>query len=191
MPSKAGSSAEGRTLILPDLSFDDEGVYECEAYNSEGSDTYQGRINVQGYKKRESLNISLFCSKALIIISHISSFHVLYFSLHVWFFLSRSPAQPDWLQVMSDSEVEISSELHWSCVAAGKPRPSVRWLRNGQPLTTQVRQNTVTVLYTPLLTHNTFSSVTFMCNITFGIALTWLICSPSGAAVFFYLSIIF
>uniref|UniRef100_G3PC47 Contactin-2 n=1 Tax=Gasterosteus aculeatus aculeatus TaxID=481459 RepID=G3PC47_GASAC len=94
MPSKAGSSAEAPILILPDLSFDDEGLYECEAYNSEGSDTHQGRINVQ--------------------------------------------AQPEWLQVMSDSEVEISSELLWSCIAAGKPRPSVRWLRNGQPLSTQV-----------------------------------------------------
>lgn len=48
MPSKAGSSAESPTLTLPFLSFDDEGVYECEAYNSEGSDTYQGRISVQG-----------------------------------------------------------------------------------------------------------------------------------------------
>lgn len=51
MPSKAGSSAESPTLILPELSFDDEGVYECEAYNSEGSDTYQGRINVQGKER--------------------------------------------------------------------------------------------------------------------------------------------
>lgn len=48
MPSKAGSSVEGPTLILPELSFDDEGIYECEASNSEGSETYQGRINVQG-----------------------------------------------------------------------------------------------------------------------------------------------
>lgn len=52
--------------------------------------------------------------------------------------LTRSTAQPEWLQVMSDSEVEISSELQWSCAAAGKPRPAIRWLRNGQPLRTQV-----------------------------------------------------
>lgn len=51
MPSKAGASAESSTLILPELSFDDEGVYECEAYNSEGSDKYQGRISVQGRDK--------------------------------------------------------------------------------------------------------------------------------------------
>uniref|UniRef100_A0A3Q2DBY3 Contactin 2 n=1 Tax=Cyprinodon variegatus TaxID=28743 RepID=A0A3Q2DBY3_CYPVA len=93
MPSKAGSSSESPTLTLPELSFDDEGIYECEAYNSEGKDTYQGRIVVQ--------------------------------------------AQPEWLQVMSDSEVEISSELHWTCLAAGKPRPTVRWIRNGLFLSTQ------------------------------------------------------
>lgn len=57
MPSKAGSSAESPTLILQDLSFDDEGVYECEAYNSEGSDTYQGRINVQGKENKALLPV--------------------------------------------------------------------------------------------------------------------------------------
>ncbi|CAB1315313.1 unnamed protein product [Coregonus sp. 'balchen'] len=95
LPSKAGASAEGPILTLPDMTFHEEGVYECEAYNSEGRDTHQGRITVQ--------------------------------------------AQPEWLQVMSDSEVEISSELPWTCVGAGKPRPSIRWLRNGQPLSTQER----------------------------------------------------
>lgn len=48
MPSKAGSTAQSPTLILPELSFDDEGLYECEASNSEGTDSYQGRVNVQG-----------------------------------------------------------------------------------------------------------------------------------------------
>uniref|UniRef100_A0AAR2LD54 Contactin 2 n=1 Tax=Pygocentrus nattereri TaxID=42514 RepID=A0AAR2LD54_PYGNA len=94
LPSKVGASADGPILTIPDLSFDDEGMYECEAYSSEGRDTHQGRVSVQ--------------------------------------------AQPEWLQVMSDSEVEISSELHWSCVAAGKPRLIIRWLRNGMPLGTQV-----------------------------------------------------
>ncbi|XP_046880541.1 contactin-2 [Hypomesus transpacificus] len=95
LPSKAEESSEGPVLTLPDVAFDDEGIYECEAYNSEGLDTHQGRVTVQ--------------------------------------------AQPEWLQVMSDSEVEISSELSWSCIASGKPRPSIHWLRNGQPLSTQDR----------------------------------------------------
>lgn len=59
-------------------------------------------------------------------------------------------AQPEWLQVMSDSEVEISSELHWSCLAAGKPRPLIRWLRNGLPLSSQVSYNSY-MLNIPLL----------------------------------------
>uniref|UniRef100_A0A8C4RV69 Contactin-3 n=1 Tax=Erpetoichthys calabaricus TaxID=27687 RepID=A0A8C4RV69_ERPCA len=95
LPSKALLTADQPVLQIPDLSFDDEGVYECEAKNSEGWDTYQGRITVQ--------------------------------------------AQPEWLHVMSDTESEINSVLRWSCVAAGKPRPTIRWLRNGQPLNSQDR----------------------------------------------------
>uniref|UniRef100_A0A4W4G683 Contactin 2 n=1 Tax=Electrophorus electricus TaxID=8005 RepID=A0A4W4G683_ELEEL len=95
LPSKVGGTADSPILAIPDLTFDDEGIYECEAYSSEGRDTHQGRISVQ--------------------------------------------AQPEWLQVMSDSEVEISSELNWRCVAAGKPRPIIRWLRNGLSLSTQDR----------------------------------------------------
>uniref|UniRef100_A0A8C9MYZ9 Contactin 2 n=1 Tax=Serinus canaria TaxID=9135 RepID=A0A8C9MYZ9_SERCA len=48
-------------------------------------------------------------------------------------------AQPDWLDVISDTEADIGSDLRWSCVASGKPRPTVRWLRDGQPLTSQNR----------------------------------------------------
>lgn len=47
-------------------------------------------------------------------------------------------AQPEWLKVISDMEADIGSNLHWGCAAAGKPRPTVRWLRNGEPLASQV-----------------------------------------------------
>ena len=54
-------------------------------------------------------------------------------------FLSLAPqAQPEWLKVISDMEADIGSNLRWGCAAAGKPRPTVRWLRNGEPLTSQV-----------------------------------------------------
>uniref|UniRef100_A0A8C3KUF8 Contactin 2 n=2 Tax=Scolopacidae TaxID=8917 RepID=A0A8C3KUF8_9CHAR len=48
-------------------------------------------------------------------------------------------AQPEWLKVITDTEADIGSDLRWSCAAAGKPRPTVRWLRDGQPLTSQNR----------------------------------------------------
>lgn len=48
LPSKVGDTEYGPILTIPDLSFDDEGLYECEAYSSEGRDTQQGRISVQG-----------------------------------------------------------------------------------------------------------------------------------------------
>lgn len=74
MPSKAGASAEGPTLVLPELSFDDEGVYECEAYNSEGSDTYQGRISVQGEEK-------MFCELPFILKLRTCFFEQVFISL--------------------------------------------------------------------------------------------------------------
>uniref|UniRef100_A0A2R8MNY6 Contactin-3 n=1 Tax=Callithrix jacchus TaxID=9483 RepID=A0A2R8MNY6_CALJA len=83
------------TLQIPSVSFEDEGTYECEAENSKGRDTVQGRIIVQ--------------------------------------------AQPEWLKVISDTEADIGSNLRWGCAAAGKPRPAVRWLRNGEPLASQNR----------------------------------------------------
>ncbi|KAG8518080.1 Contactin-2 [Galemys pyrenaicus] len=48
-------------------------------------------------------------------------------------------AQPEWLKVISDTEADIGSNLRWGCAAAGKPRPTVRWLRNGEPLASQTR----------------------------------------------------
>lgn len=48
LPPKVGASVEGPILIIPELNFDDEGMYECEVYNLEGRETHQGRISVQG-----------------------------------------------------------------------------------------------------------------------------------------------
>ncbi|XP_053560666.1 contactin-2 [Bombina bombina] len=82
-------------LHISSVSFDDDGTYECEAENSRGRDTHQGRIIVQ--------------------------------------------AQPEWLQIISDTEAKIDSDLWWTCAASGKPRPTIRWLRDGKPLNSQGR----------------------------------------------------
>ncbi|XP_018102028.2 contactin-2 [Xenopus laevis] len=81
-------------LHFPSITFEEDGTYECEAVNSVGSTTHQGRVIVQ--------------------------------------------AQPEWLHVITDTEAKIASDLLWSCAASGKPRPTIRWLRDGKPLTSQV-----------------------------------------------------
>ncbi|XP_030076873.1 contactin-2 [Microcaecilia unicolor] len=93
LPSKL--TATEPVLQIPNVAFEDEGTYECEAENAKGRDSFQGRVIVQ--------------------------------------------AQPEWLKVISDTSVNIGSHLHWSCAAAGKPRPTVRWLKNGRPLNSQDR----------------------------------------------------
>ncbi|CAJ0928570.1 unnamed protein product [Ranitomeya imitator] len=87
--------ASDPVLHIESVSFDDDGTYECEAENSKGRDTHQGRVIVQ--------------------------------------------AQPEWLQIISDTEAKIDSDLQWNCAASGKPRPTIRWLRDGKPLMSQAR----------------------------------------------------
>ncbi len=60
LPPKVGASAEGPTLIIPELNFDDEGMYECEVYNSEGRETHQGRVSVQG---RHNISTRIFSTR--------------------------------------------------------------------------------------------------------------------------------
>lgn len=95
VPSKMLKFVNKPILHIPDVQFEDEGVYECEAENSRGKDTFQGRIIVH--------------------------------------------AQPVWLQIIGDTKADIGSVLWWKCAAAGKPRPTCRWLMNGQPLTSKSR----------------------------------------------------
>ncbi|KAM3935364.1 contactin-2 isoform 2-T2 [Leptodactylus fuscus] len=49
-------------------------------------------------------------------------------------------AQPEWLQIISDTEAKIGSDLVWNCAASGKPRPTIRWLRNGTAIPSQKQE---------------------------------------------------
>uniref|UniRef100_A0A8D0CE76 Contactin 1 n=1 Tax=Salvator merianae TaxID=96440 RepID=A0A8D0CE76_SALMN len=42
-------------------------------------------------------------------------------------------AYPEWVEHINDTERDVGSEFHWPCVAAGKPIPTIRWLKNGLP----------------------------------------------------------
>ncbi|XP_039196610.1 contactin-1 isoform X3 [Crotalus tigris] len=42
-------------------------------------------------------------------------------------------AYPEWVEHINDTERDIGSEFYWPCIAAGKPIPTIRWLRNGLP----------------------------------------------------------
>ncbi|XP_038675989.1 contactin-2 isoform X2 [Scyliorhinus canicula] len=95
LSSKVRQSKDKPILHIPDVQFEDEGVYECEAGNSRGKDSAQGRIIVH--------------------------------------------AHPQWLQIITDTEADVGSNLWWKCAAAGKPRPTCRWLRDGLQLNSKSR----------------------------------------------------
>ncbi|KAK1784703.1 hypothetical protein P4O66_003383 [Electrophorus voltai] len=50
----------------------------------------------------------------------------------------REP-MPLWISMINDSQLDSGEQLQWECRATGKPRPTYRWLRNGEPLTPQTR----------------------------------------------------
>lgn len=47
-------------------------------------------------------------------------------------------AKPHWLQTIKDVEVAVEDTLYWDCRASGKPKPSYRWLKNGEQLAIEV-----------------------------------------------------
>uniref|UniRef100_A0A3P8Z8Y1 Contactin-5 n=1 Tax=Esox lucius TaxID=8010 RepID=A0A3P8Z8Y1_ESOLU len=45
---------------------------------------------------------------------------------------------PQWSSRINDTQLDSGEQLQWECRATGRPRPSYRWLRNGQPITQQM-----------------------------------------------------
>uniref|UniRef100_A0AAR2M0G1 Contactin-5 n=1 Tax=Pygocentrus nattereri TaxID=42514 RepID=A0AAR2M0G1_PYGNA len=39
---------------------------------------------------------------------------------------------PQWISMINDSQLDSGEQLQWECRATGKPRPTYRWLRNGE-----------------------------------------------------------
>ncbi|NXE65819.1 CNTN3 protein, partial [Calcarius ornatus] len=48
-------------------------------------------------------------------------------------------AKPHWVQPIQDVEVAVEDTLFWDCRASGKPKPSYRWLKNGEQLAIEGR----------------------------------------------------
>ncbi|XP_036122223.1 contactin-3-like [Molossus molossus] len=48
-------------------------------------------------------------------------------------------AKPHWVQLIRDVETAVGTSLRWECRASGKPKPSYRWLKNGEALELQER----------------------------------------------------
>lgn len=46
-----------------------------------------------------------------------------------------------WVQTLRDAHMVIDARLQWDCKAVGKPRPTYKWLKNGQPLTAEVSRD--------------------------------------------------
>lgn len=49
-------------------------------------------------------------------------------------------AKPHWVQMIKDFEAAVEDNLYWECRASGKPKPSYRWLKNGEALALEVSE---------------------------------------------------
>lgn len=54
-------------------------------------------------------------------------------------FVFFTAAKPHWVQLIKDVEIAVEDNLYWECRASGKPKPSYRWLKNGEALVLEVR----------------------------------------------------
>ncbi|KAM5279794.1 contactin-4 isoform 4-T4 [Ctenodactylus gundi] len=58
-------------------------------------------------------------------------------------------AQPNWIQKINDIHVAMEENVFWECKASGRPKPTYRWLKNGEPLLSrdriQIEQGTLNI----------------------------------------------
>uniref|UniRef100_A0A8C5UF00 Contactin 4 n=1 Tax=Malurus cyaneus samueli TaxID=2593467 RepID=A0A8C5UF00_9PASS len=53
-------------------------------------------------------------------------------------FYGEQSSGPSWLQRIGDVRVAMEERVSWECRASGRPKPSYRWLKDGEPLLPQV-----------------------------------------------------
>uniref|UniRef100_A0A670JEM1 Contactin 1 n=1 Tax=Podarcis muralis TaxID=64176 RepID=A0A670JEM1_PODMU len=83
-----------------------------------------GNLYIAKVEASDKGNYSCFVTSNSITKSVFSSFIPL---------IPQADPYPEWVEHINDTERDIGSEFHWPCVAAGKPLPTMRWLKNGIP----------------------------------------------------------
>uniref|UniRef100_A0A7M4ER34 Contactin 1 n=1 Tax=Crocodylus porosus TaxID=8502 RepID=A0A7M4ER34_CROPO len=81
-----------------------------------------GNLYIANVEASDRGNYSCFVSSPSITKSVFSKFIPL---------IPQSDASPEWVEHINDTERDIGSDLYWPCVAAGRPIPTIRWLKNG------------------------------------------------------------
>lgn len=59
-------------------------------------------------------------------------------------------AAPEWVEHIVSAERDIGSSYTMSCEASGKPKPHIRWMKNGFLVTSTLTTTTTTTLTPPL-----------------------------------------
>lgn len=90
----------------------DMGVYSCTAHNAAGTNIANASLIIEEKPSFVKVNVRLLSTDMLLI-----------------FFL----------QIMEDKEVIAGTEVALKCLASGRPKPTITWLKDGKALTATER----------------------------------------------------